>query len=165
MFNVGDRVVYPLHGAGLIEAIDEKEILGEWQKYYVLRLLIGDMKVMVPVKSADQVRLRGVIKPNEVTKVLEILESDYNEAEEKEIDWKVRYNNNLEKIKSGSIYRVAEVAKSLSYRNQEKGLSAGERKLLDSACQLIISELSCVQELPPEKINATIVKILEASKE
>lgn len=165
MFNVGDRVVYPLHGAGLIEAIEEKEILGEWQKYYVLRLLIGDMKVMVPVKSADQVRLRGVIGENEVTRVLDILKSDYDEREERGIDWKIRYNNNLEKIKSGSIYRVAEVARNLSYRNQEKGLSSGERKLLDSACQLIISELSCVQKLPPEKINATIVKILEAPKE
>ncbi|MDI6791435.1 MAG: CarD family transcriptional regulator [bacterium] len=164
MFAVGDKVVYPLHGAGVIESIEEKEILGEWQKYYVLRLLIGDMKVMVPVRSTGgQVRLRGIIEEDEVSKVIDILHSTQEEAMED--DWKIRHNNNLEKIKSGSIYRAAEVARNLSHRNHRKGLSPGERKLLDNACQLIVSELSFVQNMPLENINASIVKILEAPKE
>jgi CarD family transcriptional regulator len=159
MFKVGDKVVYPLHGAGEIESIEKHEVLGRIQKYYVLRLLIGGMRVMVPTDLAEKVGLRSVIKWQEVKKVFEVLKSGDKE-EEDNFNWKVRYTNNLEKMKSGSIYKVAEVARNLSYRSRTKGLSSGERKLLDSACQMIVSELSFAQRSSVEEVNSKVKEIL-----
>jgi CarD family transcriptional regulator len=160
MFKVGDKVVYPLHGAGEIESIEEHEVLGETQKYYVLRLLIGGMRVMVPTDSAERVGLRDVIKSNrEIKKVFEVLKG--KGKEEGNFNWKIRYSDNLEKMKSGSIYKVAEVARNLSYRSRTKGLSSGERKLLDSARQMIVSELSFAQRSSVEEVNSKLEEILK----
>jgi CarD family transcriptional regulator len=158
MFNVGDKVVYPLHGAGQIESIEEHEVLGKIQKYYVVRLLVGGMKVMVPVNSSDgQVRLRKIIGEDEVKKVITILKN----ATIKPIsDWKVRYNTNLEKMKTGCIYKVAEVARSLAQRNKEKGLSSGERRLLETACTAITSELAFAQDIDLEQATMMVDNIL-----
>lgn len=138
VFNVGDKVVYPMHGAGIIEAIEEKEVLGKKQTYYVMHLPIGEMKVMIPTGSVGCVGLREVIPENEVFKVFEVLRSKKSKMSS---NWNRRYRANLEKIKSGDIYEVAEVVRNLVLRDREKGLSTGERKMLDNARQILISEL------------------------
>lgn len=137
-FNIGDRVVYPMHGAGTIESIEEKEVLGSTKRYYVLCLPISDMKVMIPVDNCEEIGLRDVISPEEVEKVLCTLREECTAMSS---NWNRRYRNNLDKIKSGDIYEVADVVRNLSIREREKGLSTGERKMLDSAKEILISEL------------------------
>ncbi|WP_027365667.1 CarD family transcriptional regulator [Desulfotruncus alcoholivorax] len=144
MFKIGDKVVYPMHGAGIIEAIEEKEVLGETRQYYILRLPVGDMKVMIPIATCKEVGLREVIDDNGVEKVLEILRDKSTNMSE---NWNKRYRANLEKIKSGNIYEVAEVVRNLISRDREKGLSSGERKMLENARQILISELVLATEM------------------
>ncbi|MGI5840299.1 MAG: CarD family transcriptional regulator [bacterium] len=138
MFRIGDKVVYPMHGAGVIEAIEEREILGERQKYYIMRLPLGDLKVMIPINNVNNIGLRGVIGEAEVENVIQILKDKKSKMA---ASWNRRYRANLEKIRSGDIYEVAEVVRNLILREREKGLSTGERKMLDSARQILISEL------------------------
>ncbi|HSW09470.1 MAG TPA: CarD family transcriptional regulator [Bacillota bacterium] len=138
MFNVGDKVVYPMHGAGIIEAIEEREILGERQQYYVMRLPIGEMKVMIPTRNVDGIGLRGIVDDADVAKVFDILRGEKTSMS---TNWNRRYRANLEKIKSGDIFEVAEVVRNLMLRDREKGLSTGERKMLDNSRQILISEL------------------------
>ncbi|MDA8212880.1 MAG: CarD family transcriptional regulator [Clostridia bacterium] len=143
MFSVGDKVVYPMHGAGVIEAIEEKEVLGEKRKYYIMRLPIGNMKVMVPITSGSNLGLREVIDAREVDRVITILQ---DRSDVVTTNWSLRYRQHLEKIKSGNIFEVAEVVRNLSLREKEKGLSTGERKMLDTARQILLSELSLARE-------------------
>lgn len=150
MFNIGDKVVYPMHGAGVIEAIEEQEVLGETRKYYIMRIPIGDMKVMIPTNNVKEIGLRQVIDEDEVQKVLTILHDKQSTMSQ---NWNHRYRNNLEKIKSGNIYEVAEVVKNLILREQEKGLSTGERKMLENARQILISELVLAKGTEEEKIE------------
>ncbi len=143
MFSVGDKVVYPMHGAGVIEAIEEKEVLGEKRKYYIMKLPIGNMKVMVPITSGSNLGLREVIDAREVDRVITILQ---DRSDVVTTNWSLRYRQHLEKIKSGNIFEVAEVVRNLSLREKEKGLSTGERKMLDTARQILLSELSLARE-------------------
>lgn len=153
MFKIGDKVVYPMHGAGVIEAIEEKEILGERQQYYVLRLPIGNMKVMVPTSSGENVGLRQVIGHDEVQEVLHILKGGTTQMPG---NWNRRYRANLEKIKSGNIYEVAEVVRNLARREREKGLSSGEKRMLESARQILISELVLATEVEEDKTRSML---------
>lgn len=158
MFSVGDRVVYPMHGAGVIESIEEKEILGARKKYYVMKLPLGEMKVLIPTDSISQVGLRGVIEKEEVSQVLIVLKGDQPELS---TNWNRRYRNHLEKIKSGDIFEVAEVVRNLMLRDREKGLSTGESKMLDTARQILISELILVQEQEQSEIATVLDDIFE----
>ncbi len=148
MFNIGDKVVYPMHGAGIIEAIEEKEVLGEKQRYYIMRLPIGDLKVMIPINNVKNIGLRCIIDAAGVDKVLEILQE---KKVKMAVSWNRRYRTNLEKIKSGDVFEVAEVVRNLMQRDKEKGLSTGERKMLDSARQILISELVLAKGLEETK--------------
>ncbi|NLI14441.1 CarD family transcriptional regulator [Pelotomaculum propionicicum] len=148
MFKIGDKVVYPMHGAGVIESIEEKEVLGEKRQYYILRLPVGDMKVMIPINNGEEVGLREVVGWEGVERVLSILRQQCSAMSP---NWNRRYRANLEKIKSGNIYEVAEVVRNLIKRDQEKGLSSGERKMLENARQILISELVLATELEEEK--------------
>lgn len=139
MFRVGDKVVYPMHGAGVIEAIEEKEVLGERRKYYIMKLPIGNMKVMVPISNGSNLGLREVIGSGEIQRVMTILQ---DRTDVVTANWSLRYRQHLEKIKSGNIFEVAEVVRNLYLREKEKGLSTGERKMLDTARQILVSELS-----------------------
>lgn len=127
-----------MHGAGIIEAIEEKEVLGQIRKYYVMRIPLGDMKIMVPISSVNDIGLRQVIDSKSVDRVLSILGDRSNTMT---ASWNRRYRANLDKIRSGNIFEVAEVVKNLVLREKEKGLSTGERKMLESARQILISEL------------------------
>lgn len=157
MFQIGDRVVYPVHGAGVIEAIEEQEIRGEKHKYYIMRLPIGDMKVMIPLESAETAGLRKVIDDEGVNQVIQILRENKLKAS---TNWNRRYRANMEKIKSGDIFEVAEVVRSLAIRDQEKGLSTGERKMLDNAKQILISELVLAKNIEEQQAEALVEQIL-----
>ncbi|MDR1060248.1 MAG: CarD family transcriptional regulator [Clostridiales bacterium] len=138
MYSIGDKIVYPMHGAGVIESIEEREFLGGKQDYYVLKMPVGDMRVMIPTGNVVGIGIREIIHSEEIEKVLKILrEQTVNVT----TNWNKRYRENMVKIKSGSIYEVADVVRSLMLREKGKGLSTGERKMLNSAKQILISEL------------------------
>jgi len=153
MFAIGDKIVYPMHGAGIIEAIEEKEILGERRKYYVMKMPIGDMRVMIPINNASCIGIREVINKNEADAVFDSLEG---ETREQSSNWNKRYRENMNKIKSGNVFEVAEVVKSLILRERTKGLSTGERKLLNSAKQILISELVLAKNMSPADVENLI---------
>lgn len=157
LFKIGDKVVYPMHGAGIIKAIEEKEILGARQQYYVLRLPIGNMKVMVPTSSGKNIGLRQVIGHEEVQEVFHILKGVSTQMPG---NWNRRYRANLEKIKSGNIYEVAEVVRNLARREREKGLSSGEKRMLESARQILISELVLATEVAEDKTRSILEEML-----
>lgn len=143
MFEIGDKIVYPMHGAGVIEAIEDREVLGEYREYYVMHIPVGNMKVYIPLNNIEQLGIRQIISPAEVPEVFKILE---NKSQLSTLAWNHRYRANLERIKSGSIFSVAEVVRSLSQREHEKGLSAGEKKMYENAYQILISELVLIEE-------------------
>jgi len=153
MFKIGDKIVYPMHGAGIIEAIEEKEILGELQKYYVLKMPIGDMKVMIPTRNVGDIGIREVIGSADVEKVFTILKDANVNIN---TNWNKRYRENMVKIKSGNIFEVADVVKSLVLREREKGLSTGERKMLNSAKQILLSELILAKGISENDIIGAI---------
>jgi CarD family transcriptional regulator len=142
-----------MHGAGVIESIEEKEVLGEKRQYYILQLPVGDMKVMIPINNGSGVGLREVIDWDGVERVLDILREQCSAMSP---NWNRRYRANLEKIKSGDIYEVAEVVRNLITRDREKGLSSGERKMLENARQILISELVLATELEEEKAQSLL---------
>jgi CarD family transcriptional regulator len=153
MFKIGDKVVYPMHGAGIIEEIEEKEILGEKRKYYIMRMPIGDMKVMIPVDNVEEIGIRGIIDDDDMTKVITILQGDKTSMPQ---NWNRRYRINMEKIKSGDIFEIASVVRNLMLRDAEKGLSTGERKMLNSAKQMLISEIVLVSDKDQEETEKLI---------
>ncbi|MBQ3037802.1 MAG: CarD family transcriptional regulator [Clostridia bacterium] len=139
MYNIGDKIVYPMHGAGVIESIEEKMILGKKQSYYVMKMtLTGEMTVMIPMQSCDEIGVRFVIEKEEGAKVLEAFRAA---PVEDSGNWNKRHRDNMQKIKSGDIYQVLNVVKELMYRDKAKGLSTSERKMLNNAKQIMVSEL------------------------
>ncbi|HWI64969.1 MAG TPA: CarD family transcriptional regulator [Symbiobacteriaceae bacterium] len=144
MFQVGDKVVYPMHGAGVIEAIEEQEVLGRRMRYYVMRLPINEMKVMVPCEHSQNAGLREVISETALANMLEVLRASKSLMAK---NWNHRYRSNMEKIRSGNIMELAEVVRNLSQREREKGLSTGERKMLDNARQILLSEIILAKDL------------------
>ncbi len=138
-FDVGDKVVYPHHGAAVIERKENKTVFGETHEYLVLKLAYGDLTLMVPIDKTDEVGLREVINDEEVEEVFAVLRK--KEAR-MPTNWSRRYKNHVEKLKSGDIYQVAEVVRNLSIRDKDKGLSAGEKRMLSKARQILVSELT-----------------------
>jgi CarD family transcriptional regulator len=139
-FRVGDKVVYPHHGAAIIEDIRKRpDPLGEVMDYLVLRLAYGDLRLEVPVEKADDIGIRDVINDEEVEEVFAVLRK--KEAR-MPTNWSRRFKNHVEKLKSGDIYQVAEVVRNLSIRDKDKGLSAGEKRMLARARQILVSELT-----------------------
>ena len=159
MFNVGDKIVYPMHGAGTIDAIEEKNILGENQSYYVIKMP-GEVKVMVPTDRAEQIGVRNVIGKEEAEKVISILGEDETEMSQ---HWNKRYRDNMEKMKSGSIYEVAGVVRNLSFKQKEKGLSTGEKKMLNNAKQILVSELVLAEHANKDEVEEQIENKINTS--
>lgn len=153
MFKVGDKIVYPMHGAGIIESIEEREILGERKSYYVMKMPLGDMKVMIPINNVDCIGVRDIINNKDADKVFKSFEV---KSKEQSSNWNKRYRENMSKIKSGNIFEVAEVVKSLIIRERSKGLSTGERKMLNSAKQILISELVLAKNMNPMDVEDLI---------
>lgn len=154
MFNIGDKIVYPMHGAGEIVAIEEREILGNVHKYYIMRLPINELKVMVPVKNAEEVGVRKISDEKTMEKLLETLSSDREITMPK--NWNRRYRFNLEKIKSGDLTEIADVVKCLENLDRQKSLSTGERKILTEARQIIVSEMALVFDKKVEEVSKLV---------
>ncbi len=150
MYSIGDKVVYPMYGAGIIEAIEEQEFQGVINKYYVMKMPMGDMKVMIPMLNAEKIGIRNVIDVHEADKVLEEFSAINIDCD---LSWNKRYRENMVKIKGGDIYEVARVVKMLMTRDRAKGLSTGEKKMLSSAKQILISELVLAKNISQEEIE------------
>lgn len=161
MFNVGDKIVYPMHGAGVIDAIEEKDILGEKQAYYILKMP-GEVKVMVPTAKAEEIGVRSIIDKSSAEKVFRVLESDETEMS---MDWNKRYRDNMDKMKSGDIYKVADVVRNLSFKQKEKGLSTGEKKMLNNAKQILVSELVLTEHATQDEIEQMVDSKISTSYE
>lgn len=161
MFKIGDKIVYPMHGAGTIEAIEPREMLGDEKDYYIIKMPIGDMKLMVPTDKADDIGVREVSSKNISDEVFDILEQP-KATYVHDVNWSKRYNMNVEKIKSGDILEVAEVVRDLSHRHMERGLSIGEKKMLSTAKNILISEMVLSEGMSHEVLDE---KIEDAIKE
>ena len=161
MFNIGDKIVYPMHGAGTIDSIEEKNILGETQKYYIIKMP-GDVKVMVPTEKAEEIGVRNIINKEDANKVFEILEENETEMAQ---NWNKRYRDNMEKMKTGDVYEIADVVRNLAFKQKEKGLSTGEKKMLNNAKQILVSELVLAEHSSQEEVEKMIENKIEFSFE
>lgn len=139
-----------MHGAGVIEAIEEREVLGDRQTYYVMRLPLGDLRVMIPTNQAQGAGLRQVVGEKLLDEVFDVLRSERDRVQ---ATWNLRYRTHLEKMRSGDILEVAEVVRNLAQRDREKGLSSGERKMLENARQILLSEIILAKDVPPERAS------------
>jgi len=150
MFQIGDKAVYPGHGVGVIEAIETKKISGRELMFYILRVLDNGMTIMIPRDNAGSVGLRGVIRKLEIPKVLQILKDRDVSVDNQ--TWNRRYREYMEKINTGSIFEIAEVLRDLYLLRSEKELSFGERKILDTAKNLLVKELAIVRDVKESDI-------------
>ncbi len=157
MYQIGEKIVYPMHGAGVVQAIEEKEVMGEKQSYYVLKIPMTEMKLMVPVEKAESIGVRPVISPSDIEKLFNKVKGEY---EEESGNWNKRYRENLSKIKTGNIVEVAKVVKSLAHREMDKPLSTCEKKMLTNARHILVSELVLAtddkEEVVEKEIDALI---------
>jgi CarD family transcriptional regulator len=156
-FKVGDKAVYPAHGVTEVIGIETREISGNKQTFYILKVLDTGMRIMVPTKNVDTVGLRSVIGREEVQEVYGILRSREISVEGQ--TWNRRYREYMEKIKTGSIHEIAEVMRDLSWLKNDKDLSFGERKMLDTARSLLVKELAVAKNTPETKINRELDSI------
>ena len=157
MFQVGDKVVHPMHGAGVIDSIVQRKVAGQVQEYYQLKLSVGNMVVMVPTDNTGEIGMRPVVsgaRAEELTSEMEGIEVDMTQ------NWNRRYRENLVRLKSGDLLEVARVIKGLRRRESQRGLSNGERKMLHTAKQILISELMLAQSLPYETVESSIDMVL-----
>lgn len=153
MFQIGDSVCYPMHGVGVVESIEEKSVLGELTQYYVLRFYASRLTAMVPVNSAGDVGLRPIIEAGECERVLQYMQGEpCGESD----NWNQRYRDNLSKLKTGRIYDVADVIMCLKRRDAGKGLSAGDRKMLITARQVLSAELAAASGLDIDQVRERI---------
>lgn len=157
MFSIGDLAVYPAHGVGVIEKIESQEISGFCQDFYVMRILDNDMKIMIPTKNVNNVGLREIIGKREVPKLYNILKKRDVVVDNQ--TWNRRYREYMEKIKTGSVYEVAEVYRDLLMLKTEKELSFGERKMLDTARSLLVKEISLAKKVAEKQIEKDLDKI------
>lgn len=152
MFKVGDKIVYPMHGAGIIETIEERAVLDEKQAYYIIKMP-GEVKVMVPTAKAEEIGVRSIIDRETAGKVIHVLEQDCTEMSMK---WNKRYRDNVEKMKSGNVFEVADIVRNLSFKQKDKGLSTTEKKMLLNAKQILVSELMLAESMQKDEIESLI---------
>jgi len=157
MFQIGDKIVHPMHGAGVIDGIVSRRVNGVTRDYYILKLPVGGMVLMIPTENCAEIGVRPVVGPEEADKVLRALPGI-----EVEIDpnWNRRYRDNMLRLKSGDLFEVARVMKSLMVRESEKGLSTGERKMLHAAKQILISEIVLSECVSYEEVEGRINRAL-----
>lgn len=160
MFKVGELAVYPAQGVGVIEAIEKKEVMGNQQTFYIMKIMESGMRIMIPVDSVDAVGLRELITTKEIPKVYAILQNrDINVDKQ---TWNKRYREYLEKIKTGSVYEIARVLRDLLILKGDKNLSFGERKMVDIAKNLLVKEISIASQEEEAKIEKDIKKIFNS---
>jgi len=154
MFQVGDLAVYPAHGVGVIEKIESQEISGCRQDFYVMRILDNDMIIMIPTTNVDHVGLRDIIGKTELPKLFSILKKRDVTLDSQ--TWNRRYRDYMEKIKTGSVFEVAEVYRDLLILRFDKELSFGERKMLDTARTLLVKEISLAKEITESQVESDL---------
>ncbi len=154
MFKIGDLAVYPAQGVGVIESIENREVMGSKQEFYIMKILGNNMRIMIPLNSAKSVGLREIIAKEEIPKIYAILK-DKDVTIDKQT-WNKRYRDYLEKIKTGSVYEVARVLRDLCILKGDKDLSFGERKMMDTAKNLLIKEISVACRANENKIEEDI---------
>jgi len=159
MFSIGDLAVYPAHGVGVIEKIESQEISGCCQDFYIMRILENDMKIMIPTKNVNNVGLREIIAKREVPKLFNILKKKDVSVDNQ--TWNRRYREYMEKIKTGSVYEVAEVYRDLLMLKTEKELSFGERKMLDTARSLLVKEIALARKVTEKTVEKDLDKIFK----
>ncbi len=161
MFKVGDKIVYPMHGAGVIQSIEERAIGNEKQSYYIIKMP-GEVKVMVPTAKAEQIGVRNIIDKETAGKVISVLEQECTEMSMK---WNKRYRENVEKMKSGDIYEVADIVRNLTFKQKDKGLSTTEKKMLLNAKQILVSELVLVEDKDKDEVEELVDQKINISYE
>lgn len=153
MFQIGDKIVHPMHGAGVIDSIVEKKVNGVTREYYIMKLPVGSMLVMIPTESSGSIGVRPIVDSQRADEIIAAIpEIEVNVDQ----NWNRRYRDNMERLKSGNLIEVAKVVKSLAQRDCERGLSTGERKMLHSAKQILISEIVLSQNASYEDVEARI---------
>ena len=157
MFVIGDKVVYPMHGAGVVESIEERQILGETRSYYIVRIAHGNMQVMVPVAGVDAAGLRYIVRSSDLDAVYKELSSESTPMDD---NWNRRNRDNMEKLKTGNLCKVAEVIRNLARIDRVKKLSTGEKKLLNNARQILSSEMMMVLGVGEEEALSMIDKAI-----
>lgn len=162
MFKIGDKVVYPMHGAGTIESIEEKEMMGMSEDYYIIKMPVGGMKLMVPTSKVDNIGIREISNKTEAEKVFSILQKP-KDPYIHDANWNKRYNVNVEKIKTGNILEVAEVVRELSHRHMERGLSIGEKKMLTTAKDILLSEMVLSEDMGHDILDNKIEEAIKFS--
>lgn len=160
-YKVNDKIVYPLHGVGKIDNIEKRPFQGEMLLYYIIYIEVSDMTFMVPVDKADELGIRPIVSPKESKKALKLISEEYEPIPS---DWKIRYQMNLDLIKSGSIIDIAMVVRTLFHRSQIKELPILERKLFDNALRLFVDELSISLNKSKEDVETLIFGKMEVDK-
>ena len=158
MFSAGDKIVYPMHGAGFICGVEEMKILGEKKKYYIFKLPCSEINVMIPVDSETAVGIRPVADMAVVSDAVELLKA---ESSEMDSNWNRRYRDNMEMLKSGDIMKVAEVVRNLMRMDRRKSLSSGEGKLLNNAHQILVSEMMLAMDITSDEAKKVIEEAVE----
>ncbi len=157
MFKIGDLAVYPAHGVGVIDSIESRDISGMKQEFYILKILDSNMTIMIPLQNVGSVGLRQVIDEGEIPKVFDILRAKGGVAENQ--NWNRRYREYMDKIKTGSVFDLAEVLRDLCTLREDKELSFGERKMLDTARNLLVKEISIAKQMDKSQVERDILGI------
>ncbi len=154
MFKIGDKIMYPMHGAGVIESIKEMEIQGKKQDYFVIKLSIGDLQIMIPHQKLNKLGIRAV---EDRLKLEEVLVVFHDGETDELLPWKERYKTNMEKIKSGEIQQGAEVVRDLMRKSNEKTLNTSEKQMLNNARNIFISELILIEGCTENQANEMLI--------
>ncbi|WP_099203538.1 CarD family transcriptional regulator [Miniphocaeibacter massiliensis] len=157
MFDIGDKIVYPMHGAGVIVKKEEKDILGIKKEYFIFKMPVGEIKISIPVDKVNDVGIRTVVSTDIVDEVYSILSTKQGEVN---ANWNQRYKDNLEKLRTGDLYEISSVFKELYILDEEKGLSMAEKKLLTTSKKMLISEISVVKDKSASEIEDKILSLI-----
>lgn len=153
MFKIGDKILYPMHGAGIIERIDQIEALGELKDYYVLKLAVGNLDVMVPISSSEEVGIRHIVNEDFLEQVYGVLSGESSKMPK---NWNRRYRENMDLLKTGDILNTAQVVRNLLRVDRVKKLSTGEKKMLKNARQILESEIVLVEGTTPDEVSEKV---------
>ena len=159
MFRIGDKIVHPMHGAGVVDGIVQRKVNGVVRDYYTLKLPIGGMLVMIPTDHCEQIGVRAILSGDEAEQVLDQLSDVQVEMQS---NWNHRYRENMERLKSGNLLEVAKVVKGLAQREKRRGLSNGERKMLHSARQILVSEIGLAQSITYQEAEDRLEEALKS---
>jgi CarD family transcriptional regulator len=153
MYKIGDKIVYPMHGAGIIEAIEEREIFDEINTYYIMQIVSEGLQILIPVDKVDEIGVRTIVGKDDIFNMLESMNAPMDDMEK---NWNRRYREHLDHLKTGDIFEVAKVVKNLILLDRKKGLSTGEKKMLNSARNFLVSEMILIEKRDKDEIVGII---------